>query len=184
MLADDLVWYRVPGQGHLSELATRRVDGLSDRLRHLVRLTRREADATLAVADRHERVERESPAALYDLGDAIDRDDVLDEVTALARALVAATTTATSTFATAMTTAIAATAFATAATGTAATASTTLAAATAAGTTASTTPATATATAPAPTTTTTTTTTTGTAAAAARTFRALLATCAMCFHVL
>jgi hypothetical protein len=42
----------------------------------------------LTVADRDERVERESPAALYNLRDAIDGDDVLDEIAALTRTLV------------------------------------------------------------------------------------------------
>ena len=53
------------------------------------------ADLALAVAHRHERVEREPPAALHDLGHAVDGDDVLDELVAIALALaVAAATTA------------------------------------------------------------------------------------------
>src|SRR5207253_9868233 len=37
------------------------------------------ADPSLPIADGHERVEPEAPAALDDFGDAVDRDHVLDE---------------------------------------------------------------------------------------------------------
>ena len=84
MLSDNLMWDRVPSQWHLRQFPARRLDRLSDGLGHLVRLTRREADATLTVADRDERVERESPTALYDLGNAVDGDHVLDEIAAFA----------------------------------------------------------------------------------------------------
>jgi hypothetical protein len=59
-------------------VATRRFNGLTDGLGDFVCLARGIADAPLAVADSHQRVERESPAAFYNLGDAVDRDDVLD----------------------------------------------------------------------------------------------------------
>src|SRR5207245_7544376 len=41
----------------------------------------------LPVADRDQRVEAEAPASLHDLGDAVDRDHVLDQAVALALAL-------------------------------------------------------------------------------------------------
>src|SRR5689334_9465305 len=77
VLANDLVGNGIPGERHLGQLPTRGSDSLADCLGDFVRLTRREADAALTVADRNERVERESPTALHDLRDAIDRDHVL-----------------------------------------------------------------------------------------------------------
>ena len=55
---------------------------------------RSRAHLALAVAHRHERVEREAPAALHDLGDAVDRDHVLDELAAVALALPVASAAA------------------------------------------------------------------------------------------
>ena len=43
----------------------------------------REANLALAVAHRDERVEREPAAALHDLGHAVDRDHVLDQIAAI-----------------------------------------------------------------------------------------------------
>ena len=63
-----------PVSGMLDHVATRGIDGLAHRLRHFVRLARREADLALTVAHGDERVEREAPAALHDLRDAVDRD--------------------------------------------------------------------------------------------------------------
>src|SRR5688500_7377291 len=91
VLADDLVRDRAARQRHRHHAAARRVHGLAHRLRHLVRLARREADAALPVADSDERVEREAPAALHDLRHAVDRDHVLDEIAALAAPAVAPT---------------------------------------------------------------------------------------------
>src|SRR5688500_3652879 len=71
------------------------VDSLADCLGDFVGLARRETDATLAVADRHERVERKAAATFHDLGDAIDRDHVFHEVRAFAGLLVATASTAT-----------------------------------------------------------------------------------------
>ena len=48
------------------------------------------ADPAAAVAHRHEGVEREAPAALHDLGHAVDRDDVLDQLAAVALAVAIA----------------------------------------------------------------------------------------------
>ena len=65
----------------LVEMATRflraSLRALLDGLRHLVRLAEADADAALAVADDDERGEREAPAALHDLGGAVDLDDGL-----------------------------------------------------------------------------------------------------------
>ena len=63
----------------ISTCCARRLDRLADRFRDFVRLARREADPALAVAHRHQGVEGEPPAALHDLGDAIDVHHLLDE---------------------------------------------------------------------------------------------------------
>src|ERR1043165_2423860 len=84
MLADDFVGNVAAGERHGDHRAARTVDRLADGLGNFVRLARRVADAALAIADGNERVEREAASALHDLGDAIDRDDVLDQVTAFA----------------------------------------------------------------------------------------------------
>src|SRR5687767_5582881 len=94
VLARDLVRDRRSRQRHVDQVAARGLDGLADRLGDFVRLPRREADLPLPVAHGHERVEAEPASALDDLGDAIDRDDVLDQIAAFAlltAALVAAT---------------------------------------------------------------------------------------------
>ena len=52
---------------------------LADRFRHLAGLAVAEADAALLVADDDERGEAEAPAALHDLGDAVDVDQPVDE---------------------------------------------------------------------------------------------------------
>ena len=59
------------------------VDGLRDRQRDLARLAVADADAVDLVADHDERGEREPPAALDDLGDAVDLDDALLELSRL-----------------------------------------------------------------------------------------------------
>src|SRR2546425_414192 len=98
MVADDLMGDRAAGERHLHHLAACGLHGLAHRLADLVRLPGRDPHATLAVADCDERIESEAPASLHDLGDAIDRDHVLDQAVALAlplAALVAAGTAAT-----------------------------------------------------------------------------------------
>ena len=70
----------VPVRGISTMRALGGLDRLAHRLGDFVRLAGRDADPALAVAHRHQRVEREAPAALDDLGHAVDRDDVLDEV--------------------------------------------------------------------------------------------------------
>src|SRR3712207_7794618 len=72
---------------------------LGDRLRHLAGLAVAEARAALAVADDDERREAEALAALHGLGDAVDVDELLDELLAaflvtVAAAIVVATATA------------------------------------------------------------------------------------------
>src|SRR5256884_2388757 len=73
----------VPASG-TSTMRRRRLYGLAHRLAHLVRLAGGDPDASLPVAHGDERVEAEAPAALHDLRDAVDGNDVLDEPVALA----------------------------------------------------------------------------------------------------
>jgi hypothetical protein len=65
------------------EVLLRVLDGLRDRKRHLTRLAVADADAVDLVSDHHERGEREAPAALNDLRDAVDLDDALLELARL-----------------------------------------------------------------------------------------------------
>ena len=74
---DDLVGDRLPVLRDGEEVLPRVLDGLRDRQRDLARLPVAEADAVDLVADDDERGEREPPAALHDLGDAVDLDDPL-----------------------------------------------------------------------------------------------------------
>ena len=55
---------------------------LGDRLGHFLRLAMAEADTALAVADHDQRREAEALAALHRLGDAVDVDQLLDELLA------------------------------------------------------------------------------------------------------
>jgi hypothetical protein len=144
---DDLVRNRPARERDVYHASTRRIDGLANGFRYLVRLARCEANLALTVADGNESIERKAASALHDLRDAVDRDDVLYEIAALAAATIVAaasvtTASAAATFAaaaTAFTTAAALTTAATTAAATGATASATLTATTtAAATTAST----------------------------------------------
>src|SRR5204862_3192666 len=65
--------------------------GLADGLAHLVRLAGGDADVPLPVAHGDQRVEAEPPAALDDLGDAVDGDHVLEDAVAFARRAIVAT---------------------------------------------------------------------------------------------
>jgi hypothetical protein len=67
----------------LEEVLLRVVHGLRDRERDLARLAVADAHARHLVADHDERREREAPAALHDLGDAVDLDDALLELARL-----------------------------------------------------------------------------------------------------
>src|SRR3546814_18741426 len=66
---------------------------LRNGLRHFARLAMTEAGAALAIADDDERGETEALAALHGLGDAVDMDELLDELLALVRAPPTPTTT-------------------------------------------------------------------------------------------
>src|SRR5918995_6869643 len=68
-----------------------RIRRLADRLRHLTGLAVTEADAALLVADDDERREAEAPAALHNLGDAVDMDETIDEFAVAVLAVVLAT---------------------------------------------------------------------------------------------
>src|SRR3954465_15272100 len=82
--AEDLVRDRRPVLGDGEEVLLRVLDGLGDRERDLARLAVADAHAVNLVADHDERREREPPAALDDLGDAVDLDHALLQLAALA----------------------------------------------------------------------------------------------------
>src|SRR5205823_1593857 len=90
VVADDLVRDRPACERDLHHPAARALHRLAYRLAHFVRLPRGDADVTLAVAHGDEGVEAEAPATLHDLGDAVDRDHVLNQAVALPLPLVAA----------------------------------------------------------------------------------------------
>src|SRR6266566_5184133 len=77
--ADHVVRDGAAGERDLHHPPARGLDRLAHRLAYLVGLPGRDADPSLPIADGHERVEPEAPAALDDFGDAVDRDHVLDE---------------------------------------------------------------------------------------------------------
>src|SRR5919199_1603012 len=80
VLADDGVRQRVVDQRDADQVLLRRLDGLLDGHGDFARLARAEADVARAVADDHERREREVLAALDHLGHAVDRDDLVGQV--------------------------------------------------------------------------------------------------------
>ena len=80
--AGRLVGDRAAVLGHAEEVLLGALDALLDRQRHLVGLAVADADDVAFVADDDQRREREAPAALDDLGDAVDLDDALLEVQA------------------------------------------------------------------------------------------------------
>src|SRR6184192_112978 len=84
VVTDDLVRDGRARERDLDHAAAGGFDGLANRLAHLVRLAGGHPDASLSVAHGDERVEAEAPAALHDLRDAVDGNDVLDEPVALA----------------------------------------------------------------------------------------------------
>src|SRR5438046_8024230 len=79
VVPDDLMGDGRPRERDLHHPAAGGFDGLAHRLAHLVRLAGGDPNAPLPVAYRDQRVEAEAPAALHDLRDAVDGDDVLDE---------------------------------------------------------------------------------------------------------
>ena len=72
-----------PCFGTVNMILLRVLDRLGDRERNLARLAVADADAVDLVADDDERREREPPAALDDLGDAVDLDHALLELACL-----------------------------------------------------------------------------------------------------
>src|SRR5204863_7637250 len=81
--ADDLVRDRLPVLRHREQVLLRVVDGLRDRKRDLASLAVADADAIDLVADHDERREREAPAALDHLGDAVELDHALLQLAGL-----------------------------------------------------------------------------------------------------
>ena len=82
-LAEDLVRDRGAVLRHGEQVLLRVVDGLRDGERNLARLPVADADAVDLVSDDDERREREPPAALDDLGDAVDLDHTLLQLACL-----------------------------------------------------------------------------------------------------
>ena len=80
--AGRLVGDRAAVLGHAEEVLLGPLDALLDRQRNLVGLAVADADDFAFVADHDQRGEGEAPAALDDLGDAVDLDDALLEVQA------------------------------------------------------------------------------------------------------
>src|SRR5215510_7948271 len=81
MAAGDVVVERAAlAQRHPDQVAFGGVGRLADRLRHLACLAVTEADATLLVADHHERGKAKAPATLDHLGHAIDVDELVREL--------------------------------------------------------------------------------------------------------
>ena len=70
----------VADERDLEEVLLRLVAALADRLGDLVRLAEADADVAVAVADDDERREAEAAAALDDLGDAVDVDDLVRQL--------------------------------------------------------------------------------------------------------
>ena len=77
---EDLVRNGAVDQRDAEQVALGPLVALADRLGHLVGLAEAGADVTVLVADHHQGREREPPAALHDLGDAVDVDDAVDEL--------------------------------------------------------------------------------------------------------
>src|SRR5207249_3849723 len=85
----EIVGDRAACERHFHHAPARGFHGFAHRLAHFVGLAGRDADPSLSIADGDQRVEPEAPAPLDDLGDAVDRDHVLDETVAFALALTA-----------------------------------------------------------------------------------------------
>src|SRR3954470_3616987 len=94
MLTHDLVRDGGAGLGQLDHRSLGGVHRLADGLGDLVGLARGDPDLGLAVAHRHEGVEREPPAALDHLGHAVDGDDVLHVIAGVLPVAVAPTAAA------------------------------------------------------------------------------------------
>src|SRR6185369_15401549 len=87
VMADHVVVQGPPlAQRNADHLLLGMLGRLADRLGHFARLAGTVTDAALAVANHHDRREAEALAALHHLGDAVDADQLLDQLR-LARAL-------------------------------------------------------------------------------------------------
>src|SRR5205807_9302817 len=83
--ADDVVMQGAPlAQRHADHAAPRLLGGLANGFRHFSGLARAIAHPTLAVPDYDQRGETKASAALPDLGDTIDVDQLLGELAVLA----------------------------------------------------------------------------------------------------
>jgi hypothetical protein len=100
VLPDDSVWNRAASHWNRDHAAARCLDGLADRLGNFVRLAGRESDASLAIANCDECIEGETTSALYNLGNAVDRNDIFDEIAATLTALPTTSTVTSATGAT------------------------------------------------------------------------------------
>src|SRR6185369_1540551 len=80
-MAEAVVVKRTPvAQRNADHRLLRRGSRLADRFGNLTGLAVAEARAALAVADHHERGKAEALAALHGLGDAVDVDELLDQL--------------------------------------------------------------------------------------------------------
>src|SRR5262249_32179893 len=70
-------------------LALGSIGRLADGVRHFARLACAVADLALAIAEDDDRGETEALTALHDLGDAVDADELLDQLAAFAVAVLA-----------------------------------------------------------------------------------------------
>src|SRR5690606_13011054 len=78
---EHVVMQRAPfTQRHAGEAALGRLRRLTDRLGHLTRLAMAEADPALLIADHHQCRKAEALAALHHLSDAVDVDELVDEL--------------------------------------------------------------------------------------------------------
>ena len=81
MLAAHVMMQRAAlAQRHLDQIALGGFGRLADRLGHFARLAVAETDPALLVADDDQRGKAEAPAALDHLGDAIDVNELVDEL--------------------------------------------------------------------------------------------------------
>ena len=93
MLAHDRVRDRAARHRNRNHATTRCFDSLAHRFGNLIGLTGREADASLPVANSDECVEGETATTLHDLCDTVDSNHVLDEIAALAALATASAVT-------------------------------------------------------------------------------------------
>src|SRR5690606_1522373 len=87
MAGDIVVQGPALAQRHPDHAALGLLGGLAERLGHLARLAGAVADAAAAVAGDDDRGEAEAPAALDHLGDAVDADQLLDQLAVFTAAI-------------------------------------------------------------------------------------------------